>query len=106
MSDPFKEFVEEMARLVVPEDGAEENQERREAAASESGTPISELDDSNFIACADDEFLCSETLALWAMIRRARTLTGQTQPRNRCMGRRCQMQPITRATAWDTWWKK
>ena len=78
MSDPFKEFVEQMARLSVPEDDAEENQERREAAASESGTPISELDDSNFIACADDEFLCSEALTLWAMIRKARALIGQT----------------------------
>ena len=37
MSDPFKEFVEEMARLAVPEDDTEENRGRREAAASESG---------------------------------------------------------------------
>jgi len=78
MSNPFKEFVEEMARLAVPEDDAEESRERREAAASESGTPISELDDSDIIACADDEFLCSEALALWAMIRKARALAGQT----------------------------
>jgi hypothetical protein len=35
MSDPFKEFVEQMARLVVPEDDAEESRVRREAAASE-----------------------------------------------------------------------
>jgi hypothetical protein len=27
---------------------------------------------------ADDEFLCSEALALWAMIRKARALAGQT----------------------------
>ena len=74
MSDPFKELVEQMARLSVPEDDTEENQERREAAASESGTPFSELDESDLIACADDEFLCSETLALWAMIRKARVL--------------------------------
>ncbi len=74
MSNPFKELVEQMARLSVPEDDTEENQERREAAASESGTPISELDDSDLIACADDEFLCSEALALWAMIRKARAL--------------------------------
>jgi hypothetical protein len=73
MSDPFKEFVEEMARLAVPEDDTEESRGRREAAASESGTPISELDESDLVACADDEFLCSEALALWAMIsRRAR----------------------------------
>jgi hypothetical protein len=51
MSDPFKEFVEEMARLAVPEDDTEENRRRREAAASESGTPIDELDESDIIAC-------------------------------------------------------
>ena len=69
MSDPFKEFVEEMARLAVPEDDTEESRGRREAAASESGTPISEL----------DEFLCSEALAVWAMIRKARELVRQAQ---------------------------
>ena len=37
MSDPFKELVEEMARLWVPEDDTEDNRERREAAASEVG---------------------------------------------------------------------
>ena len=73
MSDPFKEFVEEMARLAVPED----NRGRREAAASESGTPISALDESDLVASADDEFLCSEALALWAMIRKARELVRQ-----------------------------
>jgi hypothetical protein len=70
MSDPFKEFVEEMARLAVPEDDTEDNRGRRETAASESGTPISELDESEIVASVDDEFLCSEALALWAMIRR------------------------------------
>ena len=74
MSDPFREFVEQMARLAVPE----ENRERRETAASESGTPINELDESDLIACADDEFLCSEALTLWAMIRKARALIRQT----------------------------
>ena len=77
MSDPFKEFVEDMARLAVPEDDTEDNRERREAAASESGTPISELDEVDIIASADDEFLCSEALALWAMIRKARALIRQ-----------------------------
>ena len=71
MSDPFKEFVEQMARLSVREDDTEENQERREIAASESGTSTRELDESDLIACADDEFLCSEALTLWAMIRKA-----------------------------------
>ena len=78
MKDPFEEFIEEMARLTVPEDDTEENRGRRESAASESGTPISELDESDLIACSDDEFLCSEALALWAMIRKARELIGQT----------------------------
>jgi hypothetical protein len=78
MSDPFKEFVEEMARLAVPEDDTDESRGRRQAAASDSGTPISELDESDLVACADDEFLCSEPLALWAMIRKARALAGQT----------------------------
>ena len=75
MSNPFKEFVEEMARLGVPEDDTEESRARREVAASEWGMPISELDEYDIIACADDEFLCSEALALWAMIRKARVLT-------------------------------
>ena len=77
MSDPCNKFVAEMARLSVPEDDTEGNRERREAA-SESKTPISELDESDLIACADDEFLCSEALTLWAMIRKARALIGQT----------------------------
>jgi hypothetical protein len=78
MSDPCKEFVEQMARLAVPEDDTEGNRRLREAAASESGTPISELDESDLVASADDEFLCSEALALWALIRKARALAGQT----------------------------
>jgi hypothetical protein len=77
MSDPFKEFVEQMARFAVPEDDTEDNRRLREAAVSESGTPISELDESDLVASADDEFLCSEALALWAMIRKARALVGQ-----------------------------
>jgi hypothetical protein len=78
MSDPFKEFVDEIARLTVPEDDTEESRGRREAATSESGTPISELDESDIVASADDEFLCSEALALWALSREARALAGQT----------------------------
>ena len=78
MSDQFKEFVEQMARLSVPEDDTEDNRQWRETAACESGTQIRELDESDLIACADDEFLCSEALTLWAMIRKARALIGQT----------------------------
>jgi hypothetical protein len=78
MSDPFKEFVEEIARLAVPEDDTEESRWRHEAAASELGTAIGELDESDIMACADDEFLCSEALPLWAMIRKARVLAGRT----------------------------
>jgi len=73
----FKEFVEQIARLAVPEDDTEDNRRLREAAASDSGTPIGELDESDIIACANDEFLCSEALALWAMIRKARGLVNQ-----------------------------
>ena len=78
MSDPFKEFVEEMARLAVPEDDSEESRERRDAAASESGTPISELDQSDISPVPTTRLLCSEALALWAMIRKARALAGRT----------------------------
>ena len=74
MSDPFKQFVEQMARLAVPEDDTEDNRRLREAAASESGTPIGELDESDLVASADEKFLCSEALALWALIRKARAL--------------------------------
>jgi hypothetical protein len=81
MNDSFKEFVEQMARLAVPEDDTEEGRGRRETAASESGTSIGELDESDLIACADDEVLCSEALALWAMIRKARQLVGQARLR-------------------------
>ena len=77
MSNPFKEFVEEMARLAVPKDDTEESRGRCEAAASDSGTAIDELDESDIVASADDEFLCSEALALWAMIRKARALIRQ-----------------------------
>jgi hypothetical protein len=34
MSDPFKEFVEQIARLAVPEDDTEESRGRREAASA------------------------------------------------------------------------
>jgi hypothetical protein len=78
MSDPFKTFVEELARLTIPEDDTEESRGRCEAAVFELGTPMSELYESDLIACADDELLCSEALALWAMIRKARELVGQT----------------------------
>ncbi len=77
MSDPFKEFVEQMARLAVPEDDTEDNRRLREVATSESGVPIGQLDESEIVASADDEFLCSEALALWAMIRKARGLIRQ-----------------------------
>jgi hypothetical protein len=56
----------------------DDNRRVRETAASDLGTPISELDESDVIACADDELLCSEALALWAMIRKARALAGPT----------------------------
>jgi hypothetical protein len=44
---------------------------------------LSELDESDLVACADDEFLCLEALALWAMIRKAQVLAGSTQSARR-----------------------
>jgi len=74
MSDEFRQFVEKLARLLVPEDEVEEMQERREQAARESGRPVDEVTDEDVIVNADDEFLCSETQALWRLIREAREL--------------------------------
>ena len=74
MSDEFRQFVEKLARLLVPEDDVEDIQERREHAARESGRPIGEVTDEDVIVNADDEFLCSETLALWRLVREAREL--------------------------------
>ena len=74
MSDKFRQLVEKLARLLVPEDEVEEMQERREQAARESGRPVDEVTDEDVIVNADDEFLCSETQALWRLIREARQL--------------------------------
>jgi len=74
MSDKFRQFVEKLARLLVPEDDVEEMQERREHAARESGRRIGEVTDEDVIVNADDKFLCSETQALWRLIREAREL--------------------------------
>ena len=74
MSDEFRQFVEKLARLLVPEDDVEDIQERREHAARESGRPVGEVTDEDVIVNADDEFLCSETQALWRLIREARQL--------------------------------
>jgi hypothetical protein len=60
MSGSFEEFVEEMARLTVPEDDIEQSRVLRESAAFELGMPIGELEESDLIAYADYEFLCSE----------------------------------------------
>lgn len=74
MSDKFRQFVEKLARLLVPEDDVEEMQERREQVARESGRRVDEVTDEDVIVNADDEFLCSETQALWRLIREAREL--------------------------------
>ena len=74
MPDEFRQFVKKLARLLVPEDDVEEMQERREHAAHESGRPVGEVTDEDVIVNADDEFLCSETQALWRLIREARQL--------------------------------
>jgi hypothetical protein len=74
MSDKFRQFVEKLARLLVPEDDVEEMQERREQAARETGCLVEQVTDEDVIASADDEFLCSETLTLWGLTREAREL--------------------------------
>jgi hypothetical protein len=63
-----------MARLLVPEDDLEEMCERREQAAHETGNPVEEVTDEDVIVNADDEFLCSEALTLWRLIRETREL--------------------------------
>jgi hypothetical protein len=70
-SDKFREFVKKMARLLVPEDDVEEMCERRKQAAHET---VEEVTDDDAIVNADDEFLCSEALTLWRLIRETREL--------------------------------
>ena len=73
-TDEFREFVKMMARLLVPEDDVEDMLERRKEAALEIGCPVEQVADEDVIVNADDEFLCGETLTLWALIREAREL--------------------------------
>jgi hypothetical protein len=73
-TDKFREFVNTMARLVVPEDDVEDMLVRRKEAARETGRPVAQVADEDVIVNADDEFLCSETLTLWGLIREAREL--------------------------------
>jgi integrase/recombinase XerD len=73
-SDKFRDFVKKIARLLVPEDDAENMSERRKQAAQETGSPLEEVTDADVIVNADDEFLCSETLTLWMLIRESREL--------------------------------
>ena len=78
MSDPFKEFVEEMARLTAPEDDTEESRGRRETAASESGTPNWRAGQGRPHRLRRRRVpVLEEALALWAMIRKARALVRQ-----------------------------
>ena len=72
--EKFREFVEKMARLVVPEDDVEDMHERRKRAAHETGCPVEQVIDEDVIVNADDEFLCGETLTLWRLIRETREL--------------------------------
>jgi hypothetical protein len=73
-TDKFRDLVEMLARLLVPEDDVEDMLERRKEAALETGCPVEQVADEDVIANADDEFLCGETLALWELIREAREL--------------------------------
>ena len=77
MSDRLREFVERMARFVIPGDDDETMRSRVEEARASSIYPEDEGDvdlEEIVMAEADDEFLCSETQAFWAMIRAAREL--------------------------------
>jgi hypothetical protein len=73
-TDKFREFVRTTARLLVPEDDVEEMFERRKEAARQTGCPVAQVADEDVIVNADDEFLCSETLTLWRLVREAREL--------------------------------
>jgi hypothetical protein len=77
MSDRLREFAERMARFVIPGDDDETMQSRVQEARTSSFYPEDEGDvdlEEIVMAEADDEFLCSETQAFWAMIRDARGL--------------------------------
>jgi hypothetical protein len=73
-TDKFREFVEMIACLLVPEDDVEDMLERRKEAAIETGCLVEHVADEDVVATSDDEFLCSETLTLWGLIREAREL--------------------------------
>jgi hypothetical protein len=73
-SDKFREFPKKMARLLVPEDDVEDMCERRKQAAHGTGCPVEEVTDEDVIVNAADEFLCSEALTLWRLIRETREL--------------------------------
>jgi hypothetical protein len=73
-SDKFRDYVKKIARLLVPEDDAENMSERRRQAAHETGCPLEKVTDEDVVVNADDEFLCSETLTLWMLIRESREL--------------------------------
>ena len=72
-SEKFRELVEKMARLLVPEDDVEDMRERRKQAVGAAGG-LSEVADEDVIVNADDEFLCGEALTLWRLIRETREL--------------------------------
>jgi hypothetical protein len=73
--DP-RAFVEQVARFVVPGDDNEAMRERVDKL--EILLPEETLD-AAVVDEAEDEFLCSETIALWALVRQARELTKSTQ---------------------------
>ena len=73
MTDPFREFVEQLARMTI----GSEMPELVKTAAEEQGAASDGLEEADLIASASDELLCSETAAFWAMIRSARKLLEQ-----------------------------
>ena len=83
MSNRLREFVERTARFVIPGDDDETMrrrvQEARDASIYQEGEWDVDLEEI-VMAEADDEFLCSETQAFWAMIREARELLKNVCP--------------------------
>jgi len=83
MSDRLREFVERMARFVIPGDDDETMRSRAQEARAASIYPEDEVEvglEEIVMAEADDEFLCSETQAFWAMIHQARELLKNISP--------------------------
>jgi hypothetical protein len=68
MSDPFRAFVERVARLTLPRD-PEELQKWRDALEADAGTP-----DEDVLDDLPSDLMEDEASALWRLIEEAREL--------------------------------